>query len=448
MLSFGYERDAGATMADMPFNWLRKERPVRNPATFLHYVTNFIRRLETMKNAMKKLMSLVLVAVLLVSAVPFQAAAASYDPITVIIYQQQADGSDLKAEASYPANADKVPLSDILATYGITAKDISGDGGNGREAGAWARQNADSKEYQKYVGDTVPAGGILKIRKVAIAAEPAPTDPPATEAPATKPTEPVVEPIQIVVKNGNSNNVIWEGEKTPANGEYATVENLLNYCFNSDWNNVYTYHHGWSNMQQANVSLTGKIYAGDTLSIMLNEKGTTSGGSSNNNNSSSKDDDELTDYTKFAYPVYLNIYTDTTVGTVKKTVNITDGIAADGKVTLKEVKSVVNYYYNSVDTDTGITFDGLYPAQGNWVLDYVADEKYDVIEGLYAAAANNYVYINVMIGNAKLASSSSSSNADSTNPKTGDEIYMAITGMAVTASALALCFYFSKKRAF
>lgn len=53
--------------------------------------------------------------------------------------------------------------------------------------------------------------------------------------------------------------------------------------------------------------------------------------------------------------------------------------------------------------------------------------------------------IHVVLKNA--SSSSSSSVADSSNPKTGDEIYMAVTAMAVSATALALCFFYNKKRA-
>lgn len=44
------------------------------------------------------------------------------------------------------------------------------------------------------------------------------------------------------------------------------------------------------------------------------------------------------------------------------------------------------------------------------------------------------------------SSSSSSSTADSSNPKTGDNIFMAVTVMTVSASALAVAFYFDKKR--
>ena len=53
------------------------------------------------------------------------------------------------------------------------------------------------------------------------------------------------------------------------------------------------------------------------------------------------------------------------------------------------------------------------------------------------------VYINVMIGNAK---AKSSSTADTSNPKTGDTIFVPFMVMGVTATALAAAYVFGKKR--
>lgn len=334
-----------------------------------------------MKNAMKKLMSLVLVVMLLVSAVPFAASAT-------------------ETETTAPTTVEEETQA-VEATTAETAEVVQ-------------ETEAVVEETKSEEAQTVDAE---------VKAE--------------------VKPIQIVVKSGSSDNVIWTGEKVPSNNEYATVENLLTYCFNKDWKNIYTFDHAWSSNNKKNVSLSDKVYTGDTLSVMLKDK-------KNNDNAfdagTEETKNELNGYTKFHEDVYLYIYADTTVGTVKKSIKITDGIAADGRVTMNEVKSVVKQYFNAIDADTGITYDGLYPVQGNWVADYVADKKYDTIDGLYEAAAKQTVIIRVMVGNAKLASSSSS-NADSSNPKTGDEIYMAVTAMAVSASALALGFYFLKKRA-
>ena len=384
-----------------------------------------------MKNAMKKLLSLVLVAMILVSAVPFQAAADTIDAVTVVVIDNATDAEVARFDKTPTGSSAKVGY---LLNYWVK---------NNAEAESAEFLNAyayyaDGTKGDVAAGDALVGGDRVRIRANITWAAKEPVQEPSEE-PTQKPTETVVAPINVVVKSGSSDNVIWSGEKVPANGEYAIVENLLSYCWNSDWANVYTYDYAWSSMQQANVSKTAKIYAGDTLYVMLKEGSANNSGSNSNDN----DDDKLTDYTKFAYPVYLNIYTDTTVGTVKKTVNITEGIAADGLVTLAEVKSVVEYYYNAVNTDKGIQYDGLYPAQGNWVSDYVADEKYERIGGLYEAAADRYVYINVMITNAVAASSGT---ADSSNPKTGDNIFMVASVMTVSASALAALLFLNKKR--
>ena len=161
-----------------------------------------------------------------------------------------------------------------------------------------------------------------------------------------------------------------------------------------------------------------------------------------NSSSSGSGSSGTTTTNKFPYPVYLNIYKDTMVGSPDKRVEITKGIALDGLVTLSEVKTVVKNYYTAKDSD-GITYDGLYLAKGNWVADYVADTaKYDEIN---AKDMTQYetVYINVMIGNAK---SKSSSTADTSNPKTGDTIFVPVMVMGVTATALAAAYVFGKKR--
>lgn len=145
---------------------------------------------------------------------------------------------------------------------------------------------------------------------------------------------------------------------------------------------------------------------------------------------------------KFPYDVYLNIYKDTLVGSADKSVKITNGIALDGLVTLAEVKNVVKNYYTAKDSD-GISYDGLYLAQGNWVANYVADtQKYDSINAGEMQQTGT-VYINVMIGNAK---AKTSATADASNPKTGDTIFVPFMVMGVTATALAAAYVFGKKR--
>lgn len=145
---------------------------------------------------------------------------------------------------------------------------------------------------------------------------------------------------------------------------------------------------------------------------------------------------------KFPYPVYLNIYKDTLVGSPDKRVEITKGAALDGIVTLSEVKNVVKNYYTAKDSD-GISYDGLYIAEGNWVSDYVDDTaKHDSIDA-GTMRQTGTVYINVMIGNAKVKSTAT---ADASNPKTGDAIFVPMMVMGLTGTALAAAYVFGKKR--
>ena len=402
-----------------------------------------------MKNAMKKLMSLVLVAMILVSAVPFAASADGFAALVIHV-----DGAALPALDATPNST--VTIADCLSVAGVSAADV-----------ASVDPAADF-----VVGE---AGSVANVYITLKAEEPAPQP---EEEPAPQPEE----------------ETITETEEEPAPAPQPEEEPAPQPAPEADDNSGVAYlailvngvkkydTAGTPNSKQAVsecLSVVG-VDADDVTALLVDCKGETQNTSvngvfklgkagtttnlrltvekkSSSSNSGSKDNTvnvnngqtstQATTYTKFSYPVYLNIYTDTTVGTVKKTINITNGIAADGRVTLNEVKKLVFEYYTSKSA-AGITFDGLYPAQGNWVMDYVADEKYTAIEGLFDAAADNYVYINVMLTNAKAISSSSSSNADSSNPKTGDEIYVAVTVMALSASALALGFYFNKKRAY
>lgn len=329
-----------------------------------------------------------------------------------------------------------------------------------------------------------------------------------------------VQPINVVVKVESSDNVVWTGSKVPSNGTSSKVEDLLSYCWNKDWDDVYKFDHVWSHEQQKNVALSGSVNAGDTLYIMVNKlDGTNSTAPSNGttytvtfydvNNAeitsvkvasgnkvhvSNFEDaakytnigsgytfagwkvgkNGTTTYTnsqaaglaingntsfyavatkasgtttnKFPYKVYLHIFKDNKVDDPAKTIDITNGIALDGKVTLAEVKSVVKNYYTAKTSD-GIGYDGMYLAKGNWVGNFVNDtQKYETIEDTNEMRKESEVHINVMITNAN-AKSSSSSTADPSNPKTGDSITMTMTVMTISASALALVYFFNKKRA-
>jgi len=397
-----------------------------------------------MKNAMKKFFSIALALVMLISVFPFQASAEG--AVTVVVID---NATDVEV-----ARFDKVP------SYG-TAK-------VGDLLNWWVKNTADAQSaeflnaYAYYAdgtkGDVSAADGLVGGDKVRIranitwaAAEQPPVQQPEQkpeqqpeQKPEQKPEETpvVVAPIQIVVKSGSSDNVIWTGAKVPANGEYALVENLLYYCWNSDWAKDYTFSHAWSTMQQAKVGTGAKIYAGDTLSIMLNANASNDNTGSNGNTGSNTNKPSKLNSNK----VYLHVFLNNKIDEPDMNINITDWIAADGKVDVKtDVRTVVKTYYTAKNSD-GINIDGLYLAVGNWVGSFITDTKSETIDNIVDLKEDGYVHINVMVTNAR-AKTASTSTPDSTNPKTGDSIYMAVTVMGLSATALAAVLFLNKKRA-
>lgn len=330
----------------------------------------------------------------------------------------------------------------------------------------------------------------------------------------TKPTEPSVDPVHYVIKLDSSNNVLAEGDKTPTNGKYLVVKDLLKY-WSSNWDGNYDFSHAQIKGSDKNIGLDGTVEAGKTVYIMLESEGGSGSGDTSkywtvyfndaNNNVihsvkvkdggkiGTWDAEEARDEVKndksgytfegwrlngagnilstntianttvrnslSYYPVYskdgsdsdklnsnkvyLHIFLDNRVTNPAKDINITDGIAEDGVVTLSEAKNVVKKYY-SAKTDDGIIYDGLYLATGSWVGQFVQDDKYDRFDNIDDLKKEGYVHINIMVNNAK---AKTSSNADSSNPKTGDDIYMTVTVMGLSAAALCAVYFISKKRA-
>ena len=470
-----------------------------------------------MKNAMKKIMGLLLVAVLLVSAVPFQALAAEGD-YTVHVWVK--DTNDKKiADSVYPEEAGQnSTVGRYLRNMAKNFAEVDADAFNRATITIGGKNNPIGLD------DEVTQSSDLYI--VLNAAEPKPTDPPAAETPAAedytvkvtvkdakkdlatgtytevagqnstvarylrnmaknnginldnytvekywvkngdtgsdgkyvdedyavtksssvviklaekeaakptepKPTEPAAEAIKVVVKVNTSDNVVKTFEKVPANGKSAKVGDLLTYGWSKDWDNVYEFDHAWNHTTQEEVTKSQSVKAGETLYIMLKNA---NGGSSSGNGSSSN---------KFPYKVYLHVYLNNNIGEPDRNINITNTLATDGVVSMSEVKNLIPTYYSAKNSD-GIGYDGLYLAKGNWVKDYVTDSnKVDKLKDVDVRTGEEYVHINVMITNAK---AKSSSTADSSNPKTGDAIFMTITVMGLSAAALTGMYFYDKKR--
>lgn len=212
-----------------------------------------------------------------------------------------------------------------------------------------------------------------------------------------------------------------------------------------------------------NVKMTeNKSGSGSSGSSSSSSSGSSSG-SSNGSGASSGDSATSTDTTadtnvynggyenknnkNHNNKIVLQVYKKSNLAEPAKTIDITDDEAEDGKVSLKEIKSEVRKYFAAKNSD-GILYDGLYMHGVDWVDEYNGDyNKYTSVEGLLNEVQYHDVKINVVIDNANVRTSSSSSSSSSSNPKTGDEIMMAVTVMGLSVSALAVMYYLNKKRA-
>ena len=431
-----------------------------------------------MKNAMKRVMSILLVAMLLVSALPLAASAKSLmdnlnalpgqetkptQPAPVVPVVTEAPAAPVATEApaapAAPAAASTFALSresrgGTEQTYGplyvyffdeddldtpITAVGENGKctyNGGPATGPTLISEFLDAKFPGKYAFVRIQSGGVSSTS----------TDYVANIQDAH---------YDVIVKKNNpiTMNVYIDDVLLHTRTFYGTYTgNSMLSAILPNWSTSYVQTYGGEGNTM--VNLAASYTGGRELHVYLTAKGssTTTPSSSTTPStpstpSGSTSATETTEYyNKFPYNVYLNIYKDTMVGAPDKTINITKGAAIDGTVTMDEVKALVMNHYKAKDS-YGISFDGLYLAEGTWVTNYVTDtEKYDKFIDVDQFRQYRTVYINVMIDNAT-AKSSSSGTADTSNPKTGDSIYAPIAVLGVSATALAAAmFFYNKKR--
>lgn len=271
-----------------------------------------------MKNAMKKLLSLVLVAMLLVSAVPFQASAAGDYYVNVVVkldgVAQDPVKKDIAGATTTVGNLIDWKITQDLSAYDFSHAWVDGKGQLDREG---VVDSGDTVEFafvskvQKYyvnvvvkldgvaqspvqkeiAGEQTTVGNLIDYKinqdlsaynfdhawidgKGSLGRDGVVGAGDTVEfAFVSKPQ--TVEAINIVVKVESSDNVVWTGSKVPANKVSAKVEDLLAYCWNKDWDDVYTFDHAWSEEQGKTVAKSGSINAGDTVYIMVNKNTTT-----------------------------------------------------------------------------------------------------------------------------------------------------------------------------
>ena len=444
-----------------------------------------------MKNTMKKLLSLVLVAMLLVCAVPFQAAATETDAKTVkvnvyvddvltadktltvkpgesVTLTKELGESLVKSDKAFvkwtgasgnEANGQVIPYERIPANYSVNlyVKKVVADTRVDAKVpvkiyvdGSYVRDGEitvpvdgavtltkelglklvkEDKEFVKWTGASDNEATDVTIKYAGI------TDGYSLKLYVnTKKAEEPVKPITVKIVDEKGNAIAKQFEITPVNGKSSVIGDILTQRWKGDWKDSYEFVTAKSDEKGGTLTLSTVINAGDTLTVTLKTKSSTDNSNTNNGTNN-----------KFPYKVYLHIFKDNKVDDPAKTINITEGIALDGKVTLDEVKTVVKNYYTAKTSD-GIKYDGMYLAKGNWVGNFVNDtQKYTTIEDTNEFRKESEVHINVMITNAN-AKSTTNEKADKTNPKTGDMIFIPVIFMVVSGAAIAGVYFYNKKR--
>lgn len=271
---------------------------------------------------------------------------------------------------------------------------------------AWSSANQENVD----LSDSIKVGDTVSIRLMPIETENDDKDDDKDD-----------EKIGLIVKV-EGDGVVKQTKEIKKDG--VSVNYLLKNYWYSTWADDYDFVSYKLDDGTKGSSVADNIYAGEIVTVYLKEEVKTSKLNSNK--------------------VYLHVFMNNDFDDPAKNINITNGIAADGKLDLySDVKSVIKEYFSAKDSD-GIKYDGMYISTGNWAGDFLTDTKDETITNVDELKEEGYVHLNVMITNAKLKSSSS---ADSSNPKTGDNIMMAVSVMTLSASALAVFFYLNKKRA-
>ena len=385
-----------------------------------------------MKTVMKKIFSLMLVAVLLVSAVPFAASAA-----------EETKAFDLSLTAG-TYSVDEILAQNCTTTstnYWVHCHGPQEDYVAGQTFEAFA-----DRAYTLYVVETVADPTV------------APTTEPTT-APTTEPTTaPTTEPqseyytIRFMVED----QVIWSATIPTANTlksanavkeadlktlQVADTANRVFMGWVSDEGNYpgvtlpldHIMQHQYVNHNTRDIT-----YKAVFKTITVDPPTSSNGNGITNKDNTNK--------------VYLHVYLNGNASVIALTKEITGSyLLDDDKTSNAEIWTYLkNNYYPAKDPNVGLQIDGLYVSTGNegtFPQNYYTDTKQDTLSGIEALRTNGYVHINVMLKNAAVKGSSSTT-ADSSNPKTGDNIFAPVAVLGLSTSALAVLFFLNKKRAF
>ena len=406
-----------------------------------------------MKNTMRKMISMALVVVMLACAIPFSAFA--FSTLAEALEAQKA------AEKTVEQKQDALDQTKIevgIAGQAVDAAQKAVNDAKAIEASALsayeAAKSTDGEAAAKTAWETAKtatatAQTALDDAKYTLRLKTTAFQNAEVELAAAKRylTECNNEVARLKNAEGASNgNIIVNvpgGSSTSASGSGSSGNNggvtvVLPGSGNSSSSGT------GSNGSISNIVIGSGSTSGTTGGTIVNGGSNTGSNTGSNNNTSGGIwlGNNNTVVNKDPYPVYLNIYVNGNVSTIAKKVDITKGIAADGYVDLEDVKNVVKSYFNAKDSD-GILYDGLYIFDGSFGGQYTTDVgRVDGYGNINEDRKLSTVNINVMIKNAVAKGSVA---ADTSNPKTGDMIFLTVTALVASAGALALV-YANKKR--
>lgn len=369
-----------------------------------------------MKNAMKKIMSLVLVAMILVSALPF---AASADTAEMTFYLEvKVDG----VKQGYKTVT--VPVGTLMneATIKSYAQSVHAD-------------YFSNYTYEGvYDADRTAEEGVYFGAGLNFKTKPVETPPAAPEM--------IDFWIELKVDGKHIDSKVVSVLKGTVMDEAAIKQYAKQYLYGSYFGNGYTYTGCYDFGGKAGEN--GYIGAG----IMFETKSTQTTPSTPSTPSTPDNTDKVVGE-EWMKGIWLYIYTNKNIITPAKYVQLDNNlIVKDHVLSQAEIMSVVDDYYKATNANNGIIWKGAYMENANIDAINFVDGRNEVpFEDLDVARSAHTVIIKVRVDGVT-AITSTNSNADSTNPKTGDTIMVPFTIMTVSASLLAVAYFVNKKRAF
>lgn len=362
-----------------------------------------------MKNAMKKLTSLLLVAVLLVGALPFAASAAETDPCTK-------DFNCLHTGVSHIAGCPMIPC---------TNSDTCDHGGYSHVAGCPKACNGQLDCAQYAAGHTEAAYHMAGCLAISKAEEPITNGTACTNSYDCKHV---------------GNNHVAGCPMIPCSGDAS--------CDHGGWNHLETCPYACKNSGSCHADYhlatcpVGKKAEEPTTepTTKPTEKPTEPENDSNN---------QFIADEEFQHDIWLYIYVNNDMITPAKRIllnnyAIVDASQDGGILTKAEILSVVDDYYKATDANKGIIWQGAYREDSLDIVKFVFKNDETPFVSLAAERTASTVVIKARVTG---VTAINSAKADSSNPKTGDSIFTAMTVMGLSAASLAaVMFVYNKKR--